>query len=67
MAKKLVKGEERRSPEIVATLIRIKLNTAYLRLGARNEGQAEVELLMRRKEVIDEVHQVRETEIVMKM
>ena len=43
----------------IPTLIRIKLNTAYLRLGARNEGQAEVELLMRRKEVIDEVHQVR--------
>ena len=42
----------------VPTLVRIKLNTAYLRLGARNEGQAETELLMRRKELIDEVHQV---------
>ena len=42
----------------VPTLARIKLNTAYLRLGARNEGQAETELLMRRKEIIDEVHQV---------
>ena len=42
----------------IPTLIRIKLNTAYLKLGARNEGQAEMELLMRRKEVIDEVHQV---------
>ena len=42
----------------VPTLIRIKMNTAYLRLGARNEGQAELELLMRRKEVLDEVHQV---------
>ena len=42
----------------VPTLIRIKLNTAYLRLGARNEGEAETELLMRRKELLDEVHQV---------
>jgi len=42
----------------VPTLIRIKLNTAYLRLGARNEGQAETELLMRRKEILDEVHQL---------
>merc|ERR1719278_494540 len=41
----------------IPTLIRIKLNTAYLKLGARNEGQHEMELLMRRKEVIDEVHQ----------
>merc|ERR1719266_2545876 len=39
----------------IPTLIRIKINTAYLKLGARNEGQAEMELLMRRKEVIDEV------------
>ena len=43
----------------VPTLVRIKLNTAYLKLGARNEGQAETELLMRRKELIDEVHQVK--------
>jgi len=43
------------------TLTRIKLNTAYLRLGARNEGNAEVEILMRRKEFLDEVHQVVET------
>ena len=42
----------------VPTLTRIKLNTAYLKLGARNEGQAELELLMRRKEILDEVHQV---------
>merc|ERR1719347_638325 len=41
----------------IPTLTRIKLNTAYLKLGARNEGQHEMELLMRRKEVIDEVHQ----------
>ena len=40
------------------TLTRIKLNTAFLKLGARNEGNAEVELLMRRKEFLDEVHQV---------
>ena len=43
----------------VPTLVRIKLYTAYLKLGARNEGQAETELLMRRKELIDEVHQVK--------
>ena len=41
------------------TLTRIKLNTAFLKLGARNEGNAEVEILMRRKEFLDEVHQVR--------
>ena len=40
------------------TLTRIKLNTAFLKLGARNEGNAEVELLMRRKEFLDDVHQV---------
>jgi len=43
------------------TLTRIKLNTAFLKLGARNEGNAEVEILMRRKEFLDEVHQVVET------
>jgi len=45
----------------IPTLTRIKLNTAYLRLGDRNAGNAEVELLMRRKEFLDEVHQVVET------
>eukprot|EP00090_Calanus_glacialis_P002954 TRINITY_DN12154_c0_g1_i1.p1 TRINITY_DN12154_c0_g1~~TRINITY_DN12154_c0_g1_i1.p1 ORF type:complete len:553 (-),score=159.07 TRINITY_DN12154_c0_g1_i1:57-1715(-) len=43
------------------TLTRIKLNTAFLKLGARNEGNAEVELLMRRKEFLDDVHQTVET------
>jgi len=42
----------------VATLARIKLNTAFLRLGARNPDNAEVELLMRRKELLDDIHQV---------
>jgi hypothetical protein len=37
------------------------LNKAYLKLGARNPDQAEVELLMRRKEFLDEVHQVQLT------
>jgi hypothetical protein len=37
---------------------RIRLNSAFLKLGARNPDQAEVELLMRRKEFLDEVHQV---------
>jgi len=41
----------------IPTLTRIKLNTAFLKLGARNEGNAEIELLMRRKEFLDEVHQ----------
>jgi len=45
----------------IPTLIRIKNNTAYLKLGSRNPGQAETELLMRRKEFLDEVHQVVET------
>lgn len=45
----------------IPTLTRIKLNTAFLKLGARNEGNAELELLMRRKEFLDEVHQVVET------
>jgi len=45
----------------IPTLIRIKLNSAYLKLGARNPDQAETELLMRRKEFLDEVHQVIET------
>jgi hypothetical protein len=40
---------------------RIRLNKAYLKLGARNPDQAEVELLMRRKEFLDEVHQVQLT------
>jgi hypothetical protein len=35
------------------------LNTAFLKLGARNPDQAELELLMRRKEFLDEVHQVK--------
>jgi len=42
----------------VPTLIRIKLNGAFLKLGARNPNQAETELLMRRKEFLDEIHQV---------
>jgi len=41
----------------IPTLTRIKLNTAFLKLGARNPNQAETELLMRRKEFLDEVHQ----------
>jgi len=45
----------------VATLARIKLNTAFLRLGYRNPDNAELELLMRRKEFLDEIHQVVET------
>ena len=46
----------------IPTLTRIKLNSAFLKLGARNEGEAEVELLMRRKEFLDEVHQVNKFE-----
>merc|ERR1719481_264668 len=42
----------------VATLARIKLNTAFLRLSARNPNNAEMELLMRRKELLDDIHQV---------
>jgi len=45
----------------IPTLTRIKLNSAYLKLGARNPDKAETELLMRRKEFLDEVHQVVET------
>lgn len=45
----------------IPTLTRIKLNTAFLKLGARNPNEAEIELLMRRKEFLDEVHQVIET------
>jgi len=45
----------------IPTLTRIKLNSAFLKLGGRNEGNAEIELLMRRKEFLDEVHQVVET------
>ena len=37
---------------------RIKLNSAFLKLGARNPNEAELELLMRRKEFLDEIHQV---------
>jgi hypothetical protein len=43
---------------VVFVLSRIRLNKAYLKLGARNPDQAELELLMRRKEFLDEVHQV---------
>ena len=43
----------------IPTLIRIKLNNAFLRLSFRNVGEAECELLMRRKELLDEVYQVR--------
>merc|ERR1712156_1069068 len=45
----------------IPTLTRIRLNTAFLQLGFRNPGQAETELLMRRKEFLDEIHQVIET------
>jgi len=45
----------------IPTLTRIRLNTAFLQLGFRNPNQAETELLMRRKEFLDEVHQVIET------
>ena len=37
---------------------RIKLNTAFLKLSARNPNQAETEILMRRKEFLDDIHQV---------
>ena len=40
------------------SLSRIKLNGAFLKLGARNPNEAEIELLMRRKEFLDEIHQV---------
>jgi len=42
----------------VCTLARIKLNTAFLKLGSRNPDKAELELLMRRKELLDDIHQV---------
>lgn len=42
----------------IPMLIRIKMNTAFLRLSLRNSGEAECELLMRRKELLDEVYQV---------
>ena len=42
----------------IPTLVRIKMNTAFLRLSQRNAGEAECELLMRRKELLDEVYQV---------
>jgi len=45
----------------ICTLTRIKLNTAFLKLGARNPTEAQTEILMRRKEFLDEVHQVIET------
>ncbi|XP_023337013.1 uncharacterized protein LOC111708015 [Eurytemora carolleeae] len=41
----------------ICTLNRIKLNSAFLKLGARNPNEAELELLMRRKEFLDEIHQ----------
>jgi len=42
----------------IATLLRIRLNSAFMKLGYRNPDKAEIELLMRRKEFLDEVHQV---------
>jgi len=45
----------------IPTVTRIKLNTAFLRLGYRNPDKGDLELLMRRKEFLDEVHQVVET------
>jgi len=41
----------------IPTLTRIKLNTAFLKLSARNPNQAETEILMRRKEFLDDIHQ----------
>jgi len=45
----------------IPTLLRIKLNTAYLQLGFRNPDKNVKELLMRRKEFLDQVHLVVET------
>ena len=42
----------------IPTQIRIKMNTAFLRLSLRNSEEAVCELLMRRKELLDEVYQV---------
>ena len=42
----------------IPTQIRIKMNTAFLRLSLRNKEEAVCELLMRRKELLDEVYQV---------